>query len=130
MGALTAQRPKPLIPVAGRALIDRTLDLAAAAGCDPVVVNLHYLGQQLAEMIRTIEVVRRDEADVLTAIGADVGNHHRGLRIVKGQNIGGIVFVSVTVIERMTFRSADDAHSNFSIIRQSMANAARYKMPW
>jgi MurNAc alpha-1-phosphate uridylyltransferase len=49
MGALTAQRPKPLIPVAGRALIDRTLDLAAEAGCDPVVVNLHYLGQQIAD---------------------------------------------------------------------------------
>jgi hypothetical protein len=32
MGALTAQRPKPLIPVAGRALIDRALELAADAG--------------------------------------------------------------------------------------------------
>jgi N-acetyl-alpha-D-muramate 1-phosphate uridylyltransferase len=46
MGTLTATRPKPLIPVAGRALIDHALDLAA--GCDPVVVNLHYLGDQLA----------------------------------------------------------------------------------
>ena len=49
MGALTAHRPKPLIPVAGRTLIDRALDLAAEAGCDPVVVNLHYLGQQIAD---------------------------------------------------------------------------------
>jgi len=49
MGALTAHRPKPLIPVAGRALIDRALDLAAEAGCDPVVVNLHYLGQKIAD---------------------------------------------------------------------------------
>lgn len=49
MGALTADRPKPLIPVAGRALIDRALDLAAEAGCGPVVVNLHYLGQQIAD---------------------------------------------------------------------------------
>lgn len=32
MGALTAARPKPLIPVAGKALIDHALDLAAA-GC-------------------------------------------------------------------------------------------------
>jgi MurNAc alpha-1-phosphate uridylyltransferase len=49
MGALTAHRPKPLIPVAGRALIDRALDLATEAGCDPVVVNLHYLGRQIAD---------------------------------------------------------------------------------
>lgn len=49
MGALTAHRPKPLIEVGGRALLDRALDLAAEAGCAPVVVNLHYLGQQIAD---------------------------------------------------------------------------------
>lgn len=48
MRALTADRPKPLIPVAGRPLIDRALDLAAGAGAAPVVVNTHYRGEQLA----------------------------------------------------------------------------------
>lgn len=47
MGALTAERPKPLIPVAGRPLIDRALDLAREAGARPVAVNLHYRGDQL-----------------------------------------------------------------------------------
>ena len=32
MGELTRSRPKPLIPVAGRALLDHALDLAAGAG--------------------------------------------------------------------------------------------------
>ena len=44
MGALTADRPKPLIPVAGRALIDHALD--QAAGVARIVVNTHYLGDQ------------------------------------------------------------------------------------
>ena len=48
MGALTAARPKPLIPVAGRALIDHALAVAAGAGAAPVVVNLHYRGEMLA----------------------------------------------------------------------------------
>lgn len=48
MGALTADRPKPLIPVAGRPLIDRALDLCRAAGASPIVVNLHYRGEMLA----------------------------------------------------------------------------------
>ncbi|MEY3309440.1 MAG: hypothetical protein RLZZ413_3478 [Pseudomonadota bacterium] len=48
MGALTATQPKPMIQVAGRPLIDHALDLAVAAAADPVVVNLHYLGDQLA----------------------------------------------------------------------------------
>ncbi|MFN3643134.1 MAG: nucleotidyltransferase family protein [Gemmobacter sp.] len=48
MGALTADRPKPLIPVAGRPLIDHALALADAAGIARRVVNLHYRGEQLA----------------------------------------------------------------------------------
>lgn len=48
MGALTADRPKPLIKVAGRALIDHVLDLARAAGVRRIVVNTHYRSDQLA----------------------------------------------------------------------------------
>ncbi len=48
MGALTADRPKPLIPVAGRALIDHALDLVDVAGISRKVANLHYKPEQLA----------------------------------------------------------------------------------
>ena len=43
MRPLTDSLPKPLIPVAGRPLIDHALTLARAAGCAPIVVNTHYL---------------------------------------------------------------------------------------
>mgnify|MGYP003445900653 FL=1 len=48
MGALTADRPKPLIPVAGRALIDHALAVAEDAGVARTVVNTHYRAEQLA----------------------------------------------------------------------------------
>jgi len=48
MGALTADRPKPLIPVAGRALIDHALDTATGAGVGRIVVNTHYHADQMA----------------------------------------------------------------------------------
>lgn len=48
MGVLTADRPKPMIPVAGRPLIDHALDMVRGAGVARVVVNLHYLGDQIA----------------------------------------------------------------------------------
>lgn len=48
MGALTADRPKPLVPVAGRPLIEHALTLADRAGIARKVVNLHYRGDQLA----------------------------------------------------------------------------------
>jgi MurNAc alpha-1-phosphate uridylyltransferase len=47
MGALTRTRPKPLLAVGGRALVDHALDAAAAAGVRRAVVNLHYLGAQI-----------------------------------------------------------------------------------
>ncbi len=49
MGALTADRPKPLIPVAGRPLIDHGLALADAADVPRKVVNVHYRAEALAE---------------------------------------------------------------------------------
>ncbi len=48
MGALTADRPKPLVMVAGRALIDHALEVASRAGADRVVVNTHYRADQIA----------------------------------------------------------------------------------
>jgi MurNAc alpha-1-phosphate uridylyltransferase len=48
MGRLTADRPKPLIPVAGQALIDHALDTATGAGANRIVVNTHYRADQMA----------------------------------------------------------------------------------
>lgn len=48
MGPLTADRPKPLIEVAGRPLIDHALGLAEDAGVARIVVNVHYLAEQVA----------------------------------------------------------------------------------
>jgi MurNAc alpha-1-phosphate uridylyltransferase len=48
MGALTADRPKPLIEVAGRPLIDHALEVAAMAGAGRIVANTHYRADQMA----------------------------------------------------------------------------------
>lgn len=47
MRPLTATRPKPLIEVSGRPLIDYVLDHLATAGVDTAVVNVHWLGDQV-----------------------------------------------------------------------------------
>ncbi|WP_371742017.1 nucleotidyltransferase family protein [Citreicella sp. C3M06] len=48
MGALTAERPKPLVPVAGKPLIDHALTLADAYGPLRRVANAHYHADQIA----------------------------------------------------------------------------------
>lgn len=52
MGAMTSDRPKPMIEVAGRPLIDHALDLVDAAGFTKRVLNLHYLGDQIARHVQ------------------------------------------------------------------------------
>jgi N-acetyl-alpha-D-muramate 1-phosphate uridylyltransferase len=47
MKHLTQHQPKPLVPVAGRPLIDYALDLARGVGPSRIVANLHYLPEQL-----------------------------------------------------------------------------------
>lgn len=47
MRPLTHTRPKPLVEVAGRSLLDRVLDHLQAAGIGDVVVNAHYLAGQI-----------------------------------------------------------------------------------
>jgi MurNAc alpha-1-phosphate uridylyltransferase len=48
MGELTRVRPKPLVEVGGKALLDYALEGFERAGLERVVVNSHYLGEQLA----------------------------------------------------------------------------------
>lgn len=47
MRPLTDTTPKPLVPVAGRPLIDHVLDRLAAAGVERAVVNVHYFAAQI-----------------------------------------------------------------------------------
>lgn len=47
MRPLTETRPKPLIEVAGRSLLDRVITHLEAAGVHDIVVNAHYLAAQI-----------------------------------------------------------------------------------
>ena len=44
---LTAFLPKPLLPVAGRPLVEHTLERLAAMGCEAVALNLHHKGEAI-----------------------------------------------------------------------------------
>lgn len=68
MGDLTATRPKPLIPVAGRPLIDRTLDLVQGRGLR-VCVNLHYRADMLRDHLAGRDLEFSCESGVLLETG-------------------------------------------------------------
>jgi len=49
MRPLTLSRPKPLLEVGGRALIEHHLEALAAAGFTSIVINLSWLGAQIRD---------------------------------------------------------------------------------
>ncbi|KPN62734.1 MobA-like NTP transferase domain-containing protein [Aliiroseovarius crassostreae] len=69
MGSLTATRPKPMIEVAGRPLIDHALSLAEGAGLSRMVVNVHYLPDQLINHLSSKNVAISDERDEILETG-------------------------------------------------------------
>jgi MurNAc alpha-1-phosphate uridylyltransferase len=62
MRPITVTTPKPLVEVAGRALIDRALDALAAAGVETAVVNVHYL----ADLV-SVHVARRKSPKIVVS---------------------------------------------------------------
>jgi N-acetyl-alpha-D-muramate 1-phosphate uridylyltransferase len=74
MRPLTLRMPKPLVPLAGRPLLDHVLDRLAAAGVKTAIVNVHYLPEQLeahlaARQGRQPEILVSDERGVLLDTG-------------------------------------------------------------
>lgn len=53
MRPLTDHTPKPLLRVAGKPLLDHAADPALALGLSPIVVNAHYLADQVASAVAT-----------------------------------------------------------------------------
>lgn len=76
MRPLTATRPKPLVQVAGKALLDHTLDRLRAAGVRRAIVNVHYLADALEAHLRKnakdLEITVSDERKQLMETGGGI----------------------------------------------------------
>lgn len=72
---ITDTIPKPLVSVGGRTMLDRSLDLAEAAGVVEAIVNVHYLADRIvahcaARATPTITI--SDETDRILETGGGV----------------------------------------------------------
>ncbi|MCX5871574.1 MAG: sugar phosphate nucleotidyltransferase [Deltaproteobacteria bacterium] len=74
----TLVRPKPLFPILNQSLLLLTIQRLQQAGCDHIVVNCHYLREQIVCALHGIPgVVVQEETSVLGTGG--------GLRLALGQ---------------------------------------------
>ena len=64
--------PKPLVEVAGRALIDHVLDRLSEAGVERAVVNVHHFAEQLERHLaarKQPKITISDERGLLLGTG-------------------------------------------------------------
>jgi len=88
MRPLTATRPKPLVEVAGKPLLDHVLDRLRSAGITRAVVNAHYLADAVAAHLK-------DEAQDLEILISDATG--------EWLETGGGVTKALPLIEDETF---------------------------
>lgn len=84
MRPLTATRPKPLVELAGKPMIEHVFDRLRAAGVEKAVVNVHYLADALEghlESVQGIEVAVSDEREQLLETG---GGLVKALPLIEG----------------------------------------------
>jgi len=92
MRPLTNDKPKPLIKVAGKPLIDYALDRFADAGVERAVVNVHYLADMIEDHVtarRQPEIIISDERKFLLETGG-------GLKKARAHLDGDAIFCTNT----------------------------------
>jgi N-acetyl-alpha-D-muramate 1-phosphate uridylyltransferase len=75
MRPLTDDVPKPLIKVAGKALIDHTLDRCRSAGVATAIVNVHYKAKMIEAHLAARQaprIILSDESDRLLGQGGGI----------------------------------------------------------
>ena len=68
MGALTKDRPKPLVEVAGKALLDHALDISRPLGLN-TVVNTHYKSEMITDHLAGQDISISDESGAILETG-------------------------------------------------------------
>ena len=69
MGPLTRDLPKPMVPLAGRPMIDHAIDLLRGAGINRIVANVHYLADKLVPHLERHDIIVSHEEQVILETG-------------------------------------------------------------
>ena len=75
MRPLSDAKPKPLVAVGGKPLIDHVLDRLAEVGVEIAVVNVHYLADQIERHVASRQapkIIISDERDALLDTGGGI----------------------------------------------------------
>jgi MurNAc alpha-1-phosphate uridylyltransferase len=132
MRPLTDDRPKPLVTVGGKTLIDHSIDRLVAAGVTLVVVNLHYKAAMLkAHLARRhdVEILFSDETEKLLDTGGGVvkAMPHFGDRSFFVLNSDSIWIENGTPVLSAMLAEWDEARMDGLLLLADMTTALGYE---
>jgi MurNAc alpha-1-phosphate uridylyltransferase len=127
---LTDRMPKPLIPVAGKPMIQYALDKLQAYGIEEVIINVSHLKEQLTAYLSKLHgmTIKLSEESEPLETG---GGLKKALRLLGNEPVftinSDIIWTDSgeTALERLT-RYWDDAKMDVLLLVQSKARAVGY----
>lgn len=134
MKPLTDHQPKALVPVAGRALIDRVLDRLVEVGVTRAVVNLHHFADQMEAHLAgrdDVEIVFSEERAELL----DSGGGIRHARAALGDdpifiaNIDSLWTEGATPALASLTRAWDPAHMDLLLLLARRGHGIGFEGP-
>lgn len=90
----TADRPKALVEVAGKTLLERAIEKMSSAGFTEIVINIHHFGQQIIDFLEQkqnfgLQINISDERDQLLDTG---GGIKKAARVLSEGNLPFLVY--------------------------------------
>lgn len=107
---LTNDRPKALVEVAGKTLLEHNIERLKAAGCSHLVVNVHHFGQQIIDFLQAhnnfgIDIRVSDERQLLLDTGGGIRQAYRLFA-----EPGPVMIHNVDIISDIDLRALYQAH--------------------
>ncbi len=116
LGALTQDRPKALVPLNGKPLLQHCIEDLIANGFHHIVINVHHYGEQIIDFVEShrfdAEIEISDERDLLMDTGGGIVKAtplFEGSKAVLVHNVDIISNVNLGEMCQQFINSGDDA---------------------
>jgi MurNAc alpha-1-phosphate uridylyltransferase len=122
---LTDERPKPLIRVGKKKLIEHHIEKLASAGFDSIVINTSYLGNQIREYIGNgtkynIPINYSNEGEQALETGGGISNALPLLGVEPFLLISADIYCEIPFIQEFSF---NDAQMHLFLVENPAHNA-------
>ena len=116
LGTLTQDKPKALVPLNGKPLLQHCIENLIANGFHHIVINVHHFGEQIIDFVEShhfdAEIDISDERDLLMDTGGGIVKAtplFKGSKTVLVHNVDIISNVNFEAMNRQFLESGDDA---------------------